>query len=74
MGDIIRKITDIKLGGSAFEIELNRSTRGHGLYDIHLQNKNFRLEMPEDEFLQMASCILLAKRQLDVIKGIATDD
>ena len=68
MGDIIRTVNKISLGGSELDIELNHSAVGSKYRDIHIQNDKFRLEVPEDEFLSMAACILLAKRQFDVIK------
>ena len=69
MGDVIRKVSEIKIGKESFDIELNHSTRGSEYRDIHIQNDKFRLEMPENEFLQMAACVILAKSQFDVIKG-----
>ena len=69
MGEIIRNIKEISLGGGRFMIELNHSTQHNGKREIHIQNKSFRLSVPETEFLQMATCVLLAKRQLELIKG-----
>lgn len=69
MGEIIRNIKEVSLGGGKFMIELNHSTQHNGQREIHIQNKSFRLSVPESEFLQMASCILLARRQLELIKG-----
>ena len=69
MGEVIKNIGTITIGGTNLDVELNHSVRGTGYRDIHLQNEKFRLEIPENEFLQMASCILLAKRQFDMIKG-----
>jgi len=68
MGDMIKKVGVLPLAGTELEVELNHSARGGKYRDIHLQNKKFRLEIPEQEFLQMAACTLLAKRQFDVIK------
>lgn len=69
MGEVIRKVNTISLGGSGFDIELNHSVKGGRFRDIHIQNDKFRLEMPENEFLPMAACILLAKKQFDIMKG-----
>lgn len=73
MGDVIRKISEITIGKEKFDIELNHSARGSEYRDIHIQNDKFRLEIPENEFLQMASCIILAKRQFEVIKGLEAE-
>lgn len=74
MGDMIEKIGAVQIGESHFDIEMNHSVRGLGYRDIHIQNEKFRLEVPENEFLQMASCILLAKRQFDIVKGKFADE
>lgn len=69
MGDVIKTVRKVKIGGSEFDIELNHSASGGKYRDIHIQNEKFRLEMPENEFLQMAACVILARRQFDVMKG-----
>lgn len=70
MGDIIKKITDISIGGSHFEIELNHSVSGGAYREIHIQNEKVRIAVPENEFLQMCACVNLARKQFDTIKGI----
>ena len=74
MGDLIEKIGTIPIGKNQFDIEINHSTRGASYRDIHIQNGKFRLEVPENEFLQMAACIILAKRQYDMVKGKIADE
>lgn len=69
MGQIIRVVDKIKIGGTDFEVKLNHSVRGRKFRDVHIQNKTFRLEMPENEFMKMAACVLLAKKQFDILKG-----
>lgn len=69
MGEIIKVLDKIKICDSEFDVELNHGTACQEEREIHIQNKNMRLAMPEREFLQMASAVLLAKRQLDIIKG-----
>lgn len=69
MGEIIRKICEVSLGDKTFDIELNKSASGGHYRDIHIQNDSFRLEVSENEFLSIAACVLLAKKQFDVIKG-----
>lgn len=74
MGDVIEKIATIPIGNDYFDIEINHSVRSTPYRDIHIQNEKFRLEVPENEFLQMAACVILAKRQYDVIKGNLADE
>lgn len=69
MGQVIKKVGEISIGGEVFEIELNHSAKGDIYRDIHIQNRKLRLEVPENEFLQMAACVLLAKKQYELIKG-----
>lgn len=69
MGEVIRNVKEISIGGGKFMIELNHGMENNGIRDIHIQNEKFRLSIPETEFLQMASCVLLARRQLELIKG-----
>lgn len=68
MGELIRKVAEIQLGNETLMIELNESTSNTGYKDIHIQNEKFRLCLPQDEFMQMAACILLAQKQLKLIK------
>ena len=73
MGEIIKTVTKVSFGGSALDIELNHSASGSKYRDIHIQNDKFRLEIPENEFLSMAACVLLAGKQFDVIKENPND-
>lgn len=70
MGELIRKIAKVHLAGNDFDIEVNKSPRGEKLRDIHIQNERIRIEIPESEFLQMASCLILAKKQFCILKGL----
>ena len=74
MGDVIKVLDKIKFsrkGGGEFDVELNRPSNSQVCPQraIHIQSPSFRLEIREDEFLQIASCVLLAKKQLDLLKG-----
>lgn len=60
MGEKIKDIGKIHLGGTDLDVELNHGTRQNEKYEIHIQN--------DKDFLQMASVIVLAKKQLDIIK------
>lgn len=68
MGEKIKDIGKIHLGTSDLAIELNHGTRQNEKYEIHIQNDKVRLALSEKDFLQMASAVVLAKKQLDIIK------
>ncbi|HIV62139.1 MAG TPA: hypothetical protein H9746_04725 [Candidatus Butyricicoccus avistercoris] len=68
MGEIIKVLDTIEFAGGKFDVELNHGVNSTEEREIHIQNKSMRLAMPEHEFLQIASAIVLAKKQLDIIK------
>ena len=68
MGEKIKDIGKIHLGGTDPDVELNHAARQNEKYEIHIQNDKVRLALSEKDFLQMASVIVLAKKQLDIIK------
>lgn len=69
MGEVIRKISEIKLGGREYAVELNNAPSEGEEREIHIQSDSFRLALPESEFLQICATVLLAKKQLEQIKG-----
>ncbi|MBQ9624354.1 MAG: hypothetical protein IJP90_07850 [Treponema sp.] len=69
MGQVIRTVGKFKIGGAEFDVELNRSPARKNERDIHIQNEKFRLEIPENNFISMLTCVLLAKKQFDILKG-----
>lgn len=69
MGEIIRELGNINIKGQVFDIELNEPTHLGAKREIHLQNNTFRLAVSESDFYKMSACVLLAKRQLEIIKG-----
>lgn len=68
MGEKIKDIGKISLGNSDFVVELNHGTREGEKYEIHLQNDKFRLALSEKDFLQMTSAVILAQKQLNIMK------
>lgn len=68
MGEKIKDIGKIHLGSTELDVELNHGTRQNEKYEIHIQNDKVRLALSEEDFLQMASAVVLAKKQLDIIK------
>lgn len=43
MGELIRKVSELKIGNETFAVELNECTNDTGYKDIHIQNDKFRL-------------------------------
>ena len=70
LGEVLKVLKETKLGGSNFLIEQNAPVSEQGERIIHIQNEKFRLEMPEQEFLRMASAFAYARRNLDFLKGL----
>lgn len=68
MGEKIRDLSEINLGGAKLLIELNHSVNPKYKYDIHIQNEKFRMEFPDKNFLQIASAILLAEKNFETLK------
>ncbi len=68
MGEKIRDLAEIRMGGADLMIELNHSVSQNYKYDIHVQNEKFRMEFTDKDFLQIASNILLAKRNFENLK------
>lgn len=69
MGELIRVIDSIELGNQEFDIELNKSSNGSDEYEIHIQNEKIRLALTEKQFCKIATCILLARKQLHQVKN-----
>lgn len=69
MGELIKTLGELELGGQSFRIELNHSTSGQDEKEIHIQNDKLRFALPEAQFLQMCAAILLAEKQMEQIKG-----
>ena len=68
MGEIIKKLNEIKVGDNEFIVELNKGTHTEGKYDIHIQNKCFRLNLSEHDFCKIACCIMYANENLNHYK------
>lgn len=68
MGEKIKDIGKIHLGGTDLDVELNHGTRQNEKYEIHIQNEKVRLALSEKDFLQMASVVVLAKKTIGYYK------
>lgn len=69
MGEKIKDITQIQLGGGVFMLELNEPLGIGRERQIHIQNQKFRFECPESDMLAMLCNIIKAKKELNKIKG-----
>jgi len=68
MGDKIKDIGQLRLGESIYTVELNNTDVPEK--EIHIQNESFRLAFCEKTFYKMGADILLARKQLMIIKGL----
>jgi hypothetical protein len=66
MGEKICDIGQLNIKGNYYIVELN-AAGGHE-NEIHIQNKDIRIALPENDFIKIANHILLAKEKLKVLK------
>ena len=69
MGEKIRNLSKIRIGKAELLIEENKGTHKGSRYDIHIQNKYFRLNVTEQDFCKIACCILYANENLKYYKN-----
>lgn len=70
MGERIRDLNTISIGNAELVIEENLGTRKGSKFDIHIQNKNFRINITERDFCKIAACIMYANENLRHYKGL----
>ncbi|MCR4585614.1 MAG: hypothetical protein K5686_07810 [Lachnospiraceae bacterium] len=68
MGELIKNLHPITLGKEELMVELNEGGSKKTGKIIHIQNKDFRLELWEKDFLRLSATILRAKSELDHLK------
>ena len=68
MGDKIKDIGTLRFGKSIYTVELNNPNAPEK--EIHIQNDSFRLALGERAFYKIGANILLARKQLMILKGI----
>lgn len=64
MGEKIKDIKEIKLGDQTLLMEMNKGTHRGRMYDIHIQNDKFRLNVTEGDFCKIVLSILYARDNL----------
>ena len=70
MGKILKKILNKKILDSKLEIELNKEPSDMSKKVVHLSFKNLRIELSKKEFYEISSSIILAEKNLKVLKKI----
>lgn len=68
MGELIKKIGKITVGGREYDIEINRPNKSGEDELIHIQNQYFRYECSKREFCMYASAILRARENFNYYK------
>ena len=68
MGEKLDNIGKLHIRGTKYLIELNEI--GKNDREIHIQSENFRLSLSERTFMEAGANILLARKQLKLIKGM----
>ena len=70
MGEKLKNLSKGKIHSIEFEIELNHPTVSGRDQIIHIQSDQFRFEMNKKDFLKYALSVMVAERNLKIIKGI----
>jgi len=70
MGEKIKIIAKGSMSGSNFEIELNHPVLKGRDQQIHIQSENFRFELDKKDYIKYALSILVADKNLKIIKGL----
>ena len=70
MGEKIKDIGNFSLHNCLYSIELNHSSTGSNIPEIHIQSENGRLEMSAREFLVLSSAVKLAAQTLKSNKKV----
>ena len=67
MGNKIKNLANIELGGMLFNVELNGGTKSEN-YDIHIQNSNMSICLKDYEFSRFVTAILVANKRMKRFK------
>ncbi len=67
MGNRIRELSEIEMGGQKYSIELNGGTKKEK-FDIHIQNNNINICFKDFEFAQFATAVLVANKKMKRFK------
>ena len=70
MGEKIKTLSKGKILNNNFEIELNHPPSSGLDQQIHIQLKKFRIEMDRKDYLKYAFSILVAEKNLKILKQL----
>lgn len=70
MGEKLQNLAEFKLSGKTAVVELNHPVLEGNSPVIHIQSDTMRVECSLGEFLTLASAILVAEKNLKIIKGL----
>ncbi len=70
MGEKIKILAYGKIINTEYEIELNHPSSKGQDKTVHIQSKKFRLELENRDYLKLAFSILIAVKNLKIIKGM----
>jgi len=73
MGELFKKAGQVNVKDTVFDVEINEPFDKETGGLIHIQSDNFRLDMTQWDFYNMAATIILAKKQLTLIKKMKDD-
>ncbi len=67
MGNRIKTLAEIEMGGKKFDVELNGGTKKEK-FDIHIQNKEINICMKDYEYAQFVTSVLVANKRMKRFK------
>ena len=67
MGNKIKDLGPIKIGGKEYFVELNGGTKKEK-FDIHIQNDKINICMKDYEYSQFVTTLFVAKKRLERFK------
>lgn len=70
MGEKIKILSKGKILNNNFEIELNQAVVINQDQQIHIQSNKFRIEMDKKDFIKYALSILVAVKNLKILKEL----
>ena len=75
MGEKLYVVTNVDLPSFSFDVELNEgSAASKKPLHIHLQNRRFRLDLTDREYMQMAIAVRAAANKIREYKELENDD
>ena len=70
MGEKIKTLSKGKILGVNLEVELNHPPSAGQDMQIHLQSGKYRFEMDRKDYIKYALCVLVAEKNLKLLKKI----